>query len=172
MIQNAYNLCIDSENYQNKLLQSPNRHYSWTHIANRYRMYIKSQNNQNRLVQTPYKHHSWICIEKQYRMHIHISRLPKFLITKQTLQLNLHWKNDTEWIYISVNSHNYQSRLIQLPNRHYSWIHIEKWILDIYNKHPCSAVAIEIYSKQCECVISVIAGNRQETKVAHNCKQM
>jgi hypothetical protein len=42
----------------------------------------------------------------------------------------------------------------------------------LYNNHPCSAIAIEIYSKQCEFVLSAIKGNRWETIVVHDCQHM
>jgi hypothetical protein len=42
------------------------------------------------------------------------------IIVEFTLQ------NSTECIYILWNSQNLQNRLVQAPNRHNSWIHIEK----------------------------------------------
>ena len=81
-------------------------------------------------------------------------------------------ENSTECIYIFVNSQNYQNGLVQISNGHHSWIHIEKQVLKIYNKHLCSAIAIEIYSKQCESVISAIKGNRWDTIAVHDFKQM
>jgi len=41
-----------------------------------------------------------------------------------------------------------------------------------YIIHLCSAIAIEINTKQCKYVTLAIKGNKQETIPVHDCKQM
>ena len=42
-------------------------------------------------------------------------------------------KISAKCISICTNYQNYQNWLVWSPNWHHSWIHIEKWVLDIYN---------------------------------------
>ena len=42
-------------------------------------------------------------------------------------------KISAECIYICTNSQNYQIWLVWSPNWHHGWIHIEKWVLEMYN---------------------------------------
>jgi hypothetical protein len=81
-------------------------------------------------------------------MYIHISKLSNYqnrLVQSSDIIVEFALKNGAECIYIFVDSQNYQNRLVQLPNRHHKWIHIEKRVPDIYHTSS-SAIAIEIYS--------------------------
>jgi hypothetical protein len=63
-----------------------------------------------------------------------------------------------------VNSQNYQiASTVKFTLKNKFWPYII---------HPCSAIAIEKYLKQYECVISAIKGNRGEIIAVHVCKQM
>jgi hypothetical protein len=97
---------------------------------------------------------SWICIGKQFQsVYTYLSILK---ITKWTSQLNLCWQTGLGHIQLSnhqkdivimlnlhwktvqnayrfPNSKNYPNRLVQLWNKHHSWNHIEKQVLNIYN---------------------------------------
>ena len=49
------------------------------------------------------------------------------------LQLDLYWKSVLNaYTYVPMPQ-NYQTLLIQSPNWHHGWIHIAKWVLDMYN---------------------------------------
>jgi len=71
---------------------------------------------------------------------------------------------------ILVHYQNYQNRLVQSPQdiiveftlKHRPWTYII---------HLCNAITIEINPK-CQCVILAIKGNRQETILVHDYKQI
>ena len=97
--------------------------------------------------------------------HIQLSNHQKDIIIEFAM------KNGTECIYYmpilkitKTGESNYQIDItVEFTLKNRSWT---------YTIHPCGAIAIKIYSKWCECIISAIKGNRQETIVVHHCKQM
>ena len=86
-------------------------------------IYSNSKNYQiDIIVEITLKNRSWA-----YIIHPCSVIVIKVIISHYNHQTDITVKFSTECIYIPWNFQNYQIRLVQFPNRHHSWIHIEKW---------------------------------------------